>query len=68
MSQKPRSWFVNKVKAINMRLTGLKHFKNKPEILKDSVKQKAIDQEIAAAELELQRTRLISNFAELEEI
>lgn len=66
LQRKPKSWFAQKLKALNARLTSLTHFKTKAEEENNPSKLMAIDNEIKTTKTTIERTRLESNFAELE--
>lgn len=67
MSQrKPSSWFASKLSGLNTRLKGLTHFKEKAENEKNAVILASIETEIKATKTAIDRTRIESNFAELE--
>lgn len=66
LNRKPKSWFVQKINALHVRLTALMHFKTKAEKEGLPSKLAAIDDEIRTTKLTIERTKLESNFAQLD--
>lgn len=66
LNRKPKSWFSQKLTSLNARLNGLLHFRTKAEEEKNPSKLMAIDTEIRTTKLSIERTKLESNFAQLD--